>query len=72
MIVIKGDAANRLKQLLDDYRQADDFLFENLKRYGDHEGIIKANRQFREAEMRIASLVEIFAQELPDQPLSNK
>lgn len=72
MIVIKGDAAKRLKQLLGDYRKADSILYENLKKYGDHEGIIKANRQFREAEMRIASLVEIFAQELPDQTLSNE
>lgn len=66
MIVIKGDAAQKLKRLLEDYRKADENLYESLGPDSDMKTIHQSVKAFREAEMRIAILIDVFSEDIPE------
>ena len=65
MYVIKGDAAKKLKRYLDDYRKADDELYECMKEQ-DLQNLRKANIALHHAEARLAIVVDVFAEEIQE------
>ena len=65
MYVIKGDAAKKLKRYLDDYRKADDELYECMKDQ-DLQKLHNANIALHHAEARLAIVVDVFAEEIQE------
>lgn len=70
--VIRGEAAQRLKKYLANYRNADDELYECMKENCDAQTLRKANIALHHAEARLAILVDVFAEEIEEKCNENE